>query len=75
MLRPHPVLGLFKAIYKGNAQALVAGALGRFDSVAWWLVPILGTWVVLEAWWLLKRWGLVGAAEARRAGGGAGGED
>ena len=75
MLRPHPVLGLFKAIYKGNAQALVAGALGRFDSVAWWLVPILGTWVVLEAWWLLKRWGVVGAAEARRAGGGAGGED
>lgn len=55
-LRPHPILGIVKALYKGNAQALVAGVLSRMDGIAWWLVPCLGTWVVIEGWWLWKRW-------------------
>jgi len=48
LLKPHPLLGLAKAIYKGNAEKLIARAMERLDLRAWWLIPVLAGWCVVE---------------------------
>jgi hypothetical protein len=53
LLRPHPLIGLAKAIYKGNAEKLVSRGLERLDFSAWWVIPALAGWCVVEVGLLL----------------------
>ncbi|MFA6045366.1 MAG: hypothetical protein WC718_10315 [Phycisphaerales bacterium] len=55
MLRPHALLGLAKAIWKGNAAKLVARVVDRVDPNAWWALPAAAAWLVVEIGWLYRR--------------------
>jgi hypothetical protein len=55
MARPHALVGVAKAFWKGNAEALAARVAAAIDPRAWWLVPLLAAWVFLELGLLLRR--------------------
>lgn len=55
LIRPHPIVGVAKALTKGNLGDLVARAVERLDPAAWWLVPVLAAWCGVEAFWLTRR--------------------
>ncbi len=55
MTRPHFLVGVGKALWKGNAQAAAARIAAMIDPRAQWLVPALGTWVFVELALLLRR--------------------
>jgi hypothetical protein len=55
LARPHPLIGLLKGVYKGHAVALVQKALESLDAVAWWVIPLLAGWFVVESGLLLRR--------------------
>ncbi len=55
LLRPHPILGLTKGLWKGNVQRLITQAIERADVHAWWVVPLLAAWVFVECGLLLRR--------------------
>ncbi len=55
MMKPHLVVGLLKGFWKGNAAKLVSRALERLDPGAWWVLPLLAAWVVVELGWLGAR--------------------
>jgi hypothetical protein len=57
LAHPHPLIGLLKGVYKGNAAALVQKALEALDAVAWWVVPLLAGWFIIESGLLLRRFG------------------
>lgn len=57
LIRPHPLVGLLKSVYKGNAAALATRWLDRLDPDAWWIVPLLASWTFIEGAWLLRRLG------------------
>lgn len=69
LLRPHPIVGLIKSAYKGNAQALVARALDLIDPYARWALPAAAAWLFVELAVLLNRivGGSVRRSENRRA--------
>jgi hypothetical protein len=48
LTRPHFLVGIGKAIWKGNAEAAAARLAAILDPRARWLVPALGAWVFLE---------------------------
>jgi hypothetical protein len=56
-LRPHPIVGAFKGVWKGNAAKLAARAAAALDPGAWWIVPLLASWVFVECGLLIRRWG------------------
>jgi hypothetical protein len=47
-LRPHWIVGIAKAVTKGNASALAARIAETLDPRAWWIVPALAAWVFVE---------------------------
>jgi len=49
LLKPHPLLGIGKAIWKGNAQKLLIQLAARTDTNVWWILPIASAWAALEA--------------------------
>jgi hypothetical protein len=55
MLRPHWLVGIAKAFYKGNAEQLAQRLAAALDPKAWWLVPLLGTWIFVELGLLIRR--------------------
>jgi hypothetical protein len=55
LMRPHPLLGVAKALWKGNAEKTLSRLLDRIDPGAWWLVPALAAWVVIELSLLVQR--------------------
>lgn len=55
MLRPHPILGVLKAIWKGNAPDALAELLRRADRHAWWLTAAAAAWAALESLTLARR--------------------
>lgn len=55
LARPHFLVGIGKAIWKGNASKMAARLAEAIDPRASWLVPLLGTWVFLELAVLLRR--------------------
>ncbi len=57
LLRPHPLVGIAKSLWKGNAQALVARAIERLDPSAGWALPGAAAWAFFEAALLLRRLG------------------
>jgi hypothetical protein len=48
MTRPHLLVGVAKAFWKGNAEAAAARVAAILDPRAIWLIPALGTWVFIE---------------------------
>jgi hypothetical protein len=55
MLRPHPLVGVLKAVYKGNAETLVTRLMDRLGPSAWWLLPLAWAWLFVEVAMLLPR--------------------
>jgi hypothetical protein len=55
MMKPHLLVGVLKGVWKGNAAKLVARALERLDPAAWWVVPLLAGWLVVEVGWIAMR--------------------
>lgn len=55
MTRMHPLVGLAKAVWKGNAQALVRRALELLDPTTGWSIPAAAAWVFVELALLLRR--------------------
>src|SRR5262249_2004882 len=62
LARPHWMVGVAKAFWKGNASALVARAAELLDPRAWWIVPLLASWTLVELGLIVRRLGLRGAA-------------
>ncbi len=58
LTRPHPLVGVAKAVSKGNAERLVKAALDRIDPGAWWALPLAAAWVLFEALLLRRRLGV-----------------
>lgn len=54
-LRPHPLIGVAKALAKGHGEALVRAMVERLDPRAWWILPALAGWTALEAGLLMRR--------------------
>lgn len=55
LLRPHPLLGLVKGVYKGNVQELAVRVAAATDRHAWWIIPLLAVWVFAEGVWIVRR--------------------
>jgi hypothetical protein len=59
LLKPHPLIGLAKGVWKGNAQKLAQRLVDALGPGGWWMLPLLGAWVLVEVVWIGRR--LVGA--------------
>lgn len=46
--KPHPILGVLKGLTKGTLPDLAQRAVERLGPQAWWLLPLLGLWALLE---------------------------
>lgn len=55
LMRPHPVVGLLKGLYKGNVQGAAARMAERLGPHLWWAIPLAGAWVFLEAGLIVRR--------------------
>jgi hypothetical protein len=64
LLKPHPLLGMVKAVWKGNAQALVQRIMKTLDPTAGWAIPGLAAWVFVELALLARRFGGAGRETA-----------
>ncbi len=49
LVRPHPLVGALKGVYKGTAGALVQKTMESFDAKAWWIVPLIAGWAIVES--------------------------
>jgi hypothetical protein len=56
LVRPHPLVGLVKGLWKGNVQKAVQRALERMDAHSSWVLPLLASWVLVECGLLGRRW-------------------
>ncbi len=52
--RVHPLIGIAKSIWKGNAESLVRRFIELLDPTASWSLPAAATWVFIEAALLLR---------------------
>ncbi len=64
LVKPHWVIGITKAVWKGNAEKLVVRLADRFDTNGWWMLPLACGWAFFET--LLLGKGLL--TNPRRAG-------
>jgi hypothetical protein len=48
LLRPHPLIGLAKGLYKGNLESLAARIAERLDPHGWIILPLVAAWVFVE---------------------------
>lgn len=56
LLRPHPLIGVAKGVYKGNvAKGLVKLSDRWLDPGGWLVIPALAAWVVAELGLLVRR--------------------
>lgn len=55
MLRPHPLLGVAKGLYKGTVPDLALRVVEAMDARAWWFIPLLASWVVVECGLVVRR--------------------
>ncbi len=55
LLKPHPLLGITKALYKGHAEALAARLAERLDPLGWWMLPLACGWAFVEGGVLARR--------------------
>lgn len=66
LLKAHPIIGIAKSFVKGNAQRLVSEAIAELGLAAWWLVPLLGAWLVVEIGLILRKMGWIGMPSVER---------
>ena len=66
MVRPHVLVGVLKAFWKGNAEGLAARLVSFLDPNSWWLIPLLASWIFVEVALIARRAGrrLIGPATA-----------
>jgi hypothetical protein len=57
LLKPHPLVGLAKGLYKGNVSALIERVLDRMGPDSWWVLPLCAGWVLVEGLVLSRRVG------------------
>lgn len=50
LLKPHPIIGILKGLWKGTLPDLLERAVERLSPSGWWVVPALGLWIILELW-------------------------
>lgn len=55
LLRPHPIIGLTKGLWKGNVEGFVRAAIDRVGPSVWWLLPLLAAWVFVECVLLARK--------------------
>lgn len=48
LLKPHPLLGIGKGLWKGNVENAIRRAIEESRGVAAWLVPLVAGWTILE---------------------------
>jgi len=48
LLKPHPLIGIAKGLYKGNVSALIERVLDRMGPGSWWVLPLCAGWVLVE---------------------------
>ncbi|HEX8875178.1 MAG TPA: hypothetical protein VF777_00385 [Phycisphaerales bacterium] len=54
LTRPHPLLGLFKGVYKGTIAAAVQRIAASIDPYGWMLVPAAFVWAMIELGLLIR---------------------
>jgi hypothetical protein len=67
MAKPHMLVGVAKAFWKGNAEDLAARIAERLDPRSWWLTPALATWFFVELAVFARRLGTRALAPAPAA--------
>ncbi|MCG3128711.1 MAG: hypothetical protein CHACPFDD_03602 [Phycisphaerae bacterium] len=56
LLRPHPLIGVVRGLYKQNVQKGVAAFTARYlDPYGWASIPAAAGWLLLELWVLWRR--------------------
>ncbi len=55
LLKPHPLIGLAKGVWKGNVQSAILRVLEEAGPMAWWLLPLCAAWAVVELGLLGRR--------------------
>lgn len=48
LTRPHPILGIFKGVYKGTIPAAVQRVAASIDPYGWMLLPAAFAWMMVE---------------------------
>ncbi len=48
LLKPHPLVGLAKGLWKGNLATLAQRVVDRLGLGAWWLLPLAAAWAFVE---------------------------
>ncbi len=48
LTRPHPLLGIFKGVYKGTIPAAVQRVAAAIDPYGWMLLPAAFAWMMVE---------------------------
>lgn len=70
LLRPHPLVGLAKGLWKGNVPDALTRAVDRMaaklDIAVWWILPLVAAWGFLEACGLWVKLARPAAAEVSR---------
>jgi len=67
ILKPHPLLGIAKAIWKGNAQKALSLLADRTDPHGWWILPAFAAWCVFELIILAARFRTVTTSKPKLA--------
>lgn len=55
LMRPHPLVGLAKSLWKGNAQAFAQRVIDALDPTAAWSLPAAAAWLFVELALTLRR--------------------
>lgn len=73
LLRPHPLVGLLKGLWKGTLPDAAARIIERMGPQLWWATPAAAAWVLFEAGLLLRRVAIGRRTESASPAGGAAG--
>lgn len=65
LARVHPLVGIAKSVWKGNAEALIRRALEALDPTAAWTLPAAAAWVFAELALLARRSTTMGKSAPR----------
>lgn len=55
LLKPHPIIGLLKGVWKGTLPDMLDRAVERLAPSGWWALPVLSLWILLECWLIWTR--------------------
>lgn len=55
LMKPHPLLGVLKGVWKGNAAKALERLADAVDPRGWWMVPLAAAWALLEGLLLVSK--------------------